>query len=243
MITIENLRFRYPKADSAIFENATADFAACRTWGLIGRNGAGKTTLFDLILGFLAADEGNIHLGISRSDVGFLAQSSMAPSRLKVREVLPFLAACTGDTPKSLIDRFDESLDPQEKEKYERIRDRFFGICSVGERRWLMSSATLLLKRKMFLLDEPTAGVDPESRILIWRRVKRATEQGVVCVVSSHLLDEIAAHTDRFYLVARQSLEDFGDESEFLQRFDAKSMDEAFVKAYSDSLTTPGHSA
>jgi ABC-2 type transport system ATP-binding protein len=85
--------------------------------------------------------------------------------------------------------------------------------------------------RDLFILDEPTAGVDPESRLLIWNRISNLTRAGKAVVVSSHLLDELNERTSRLLFINNGDLKMFSNFADFKTSHGASSADEAFVKA------------
>jgi len=83
----------------------------------------------------------------------------------------------------------------------------------------------------LIILDEPTAGVDPEFRHFIWLGIKHACSEGASVLVSSHYTQEITASCDRFYMLAHHQLEAFHSADQFLARYQATSLDEAFISA------------
>ncbi|MCF5049803.1 ABC transporter ATP-binding protein, partial [Pseudomonas simiae] len=85
----------------------------------------------------------------------------------------------------------------------------------------------------LVILDEPTAGVDPEFRYHIWRCLEGAAAGGVAVLVSSHNVDEIVAHCDDFYMLSQRQFNRFTDTQGFMDAYSANSLDEAFIHAAS----------
>jgi ABC-type branched-subunit amino acid transport system ATPase component len=190
--------------------------------GLIGHNGAGKTTLFDVISGFVRADEGSIHLdGIdvttapaywrSIGGLGRSFQEARLFPTLSVAETIavslerhlanrdPFAAAfrlpaCTDSEARAII-RVDEIIDLLGLEGY---RDRPTGALSTGTRRIVELACILAHKPSLLMLDEPTAGVaqaETEALGPLLRRV--AAETGCAMVVIEHDMAMISSLCDR----------------------------------------------
>jgi ABC-2 type transport system ATP-binding protein len=116
-------------------------------------------------------------------------------------------------------------------DRWREIADRRFGRCSGGERAWLLCALMLFLDRELYLLDEPTVGVDPEFRALIWNRIRLRAREGKTILVSSHLLDEIGQNVDRLILLLAGQVRTFDDVDSFKRFYGKTTADEAFQAA------------
>lgn len=229
MINATGFSFAYAEQkDSAIFQNASLDIAAGTVTAVIGPNGSGKTTLFELILGSLKPTQGEIRVSADANDRVIMPQTISAPWLLSVSEILDFIFSL--NTRGEISEKeFLENLSESEKRRFKKIKDRRFGRCSAGERAWLLSSLLLTLPRKLYILDEPTAGVDPEFRVLIWDRIKRVAERGATILVSTHLLDEVGAHSQRVVMINDTKLIAFSSIADMIQATGTKTSDQAFI--------------
>lgn len=114
---------------------------------------------------------------------------------------------------------------------FQKLRKKKASKCSYGEVRSFISLTLLMTGSDLIMLDEPTAGVDPEFRHYIWLGVKSACREGASVMISSHYTQEIVDNCTRFYMLAHQQLQAFDNADQLLARYQANSLDEAFIKA------------
>ena len=232
IVTLDGVSFEY-KNSPPVLEDVSIDFTGGQVTGILGENGAGKTTLFDIISGTLGVTEGTLSLAMTREQVSYLQQAINLPPALKIREILEMIACfqrLSSTDADILIRRYwsDAMI-----ERYDKIKDRRTGVCSYGEKRSLVVCATLAFghDKQLFILDEPTAGVDVQHRHLIWRLIKDMRSEDRAFVVSSHLIDEIGKNTDAFYLLHDHSARLFTGTEQFIGEYGGTSSEEAFVNA------------
>lgn len=159
-------------------------------YGLLGPNGAGKTTALRIICGLLAPDHGNGHcldvsLGITPRRLGYVPQRGGLYDDLTVTENLRFYARAHGlRWPRAIVaDTLREhGLEPHARQRV--------GLLSGGWRQRVALAASLLHDPQLVLLDEPTAGLDPEAREQFWQRLRERSARGVTLLVTSHYADE-----------------------------------------------------
>lgn len=164
-------------------------------FGFLGPNGSGKTTTIRMLCGLLVPDSGEGQvLGydiLTQSDfiklqVGYMTQHFSLYEELTIRENLDFIARIYGIADyKSHVDKALETMG------MERRQNQLAGQLSGGWKQRLALSAALLHKPKLLLLDEPTAGVDPQARRDFWDQVHRLGSEGVTTLVSTHYMDEV----------------------------------------------------
>lgn len=169
--------------------------AGGEVYGLLGPNGAGKTTTMRMVCGLLAPDAGSITIAgrqaIGSLDVkgfiGYVPQDIALYPDLTAWENLEFLGRLYGLRGKLLAERAGEALELTDLAG--RRNDRL-GAYSGGMKRRLNIAAGLLNHPKLLILDEPTVGVDPQSRHAILERVQEFGRQGLAVVYTTHYMEE-----------------------------------------------------
>jgi len=176
-------------------------------YGLLGPNGAGKTTTLRILATLLAPDSGSVHVaGIDalqdpravRCLMGYVAQEVAIDKILTGRELLQL----QGDLYHLLRHERDQRID----ELVSRLGmadwiDRRCGTYSGGMRRRLDLASGLLHRPRVLVLDEPTVGLDIESRAAIWQVLQELRQQGTTVLLSSHYLEEVEALADRMAII------------------------------------------
>ena len=153
---------------------------------VVGGDGAGKTTLLRSIVGEVALEGGSIDVPDPKG-VGYLTASAGSWSALTVRQNLDFVGGIYGLSGTRLIERRELLLGRAELVE---AGDRLASQLSGGMRRKLGFCMTMLHEPALLVLDEPTTGVDPVSRIDIWRLVSEAAAAGAAVIMSTTYLDE-----------------------------------------------------
>ena len=153
---------------------------------VVGGDGAGKTTLLRSIVGEVALEGGSIDVPDPQG-VGYLTASAGSWSALTVRQNLDFVGGIYGLSGTRLIERRELLLGRAELVE---AGDRLASQLSGGMRRKLGFCMTMLHEPALLVLDEPTTGVDPVSRIDIWRLVSEAAAAGAAVIMSTTYLDE-----------------------------------------------------
>jgi ABC-2 type transport system ATP-binding protein len=133
-----------------------------------------------------------------RDRLGYIAQEVAIDKVLTGRELLKFQAALYHIPPKQISDRIDSVLDLLQLEPY---ADKLAGTYSGGLKKRLDLAAGLLHQPSVLILDEPTVGLDIQSRIAIWEFLRKLRASGVTVLISSHYLEEIDALADRVAII------------------------------------------
>ena len=229
LVTVNDLSFSY--TGKPLIRNINLRLSAGEAVGILGINGAGKTTLFDLICQLRHPCGGEI---INRSKhPTYLTQILTPPPQLKMCEVFELIMHLNAPAPMTLctaqarLYTWSSAL----SNRYRAIAHKKAATCSYGEIRSFFTLTLLLIGSDLIMLDEPTAGVDPEFRHFIWLGIKKACAEGACVLVSSHYTEEIAANCNRFYMLAHQHLEAFTSGDQFLARYGANSLTDAFLNA------------
>lgn len=194
MIRVDRLTKRFGGVTAV--DDLSFDVADGALFALLGANGAGKTTTISGMATLLPRDEGRIwidglELGTDnhqiRERIGVVFQQSLLDPWLTVEENLQ-LRATFSDVPTSRIDELCEQVD------LEHFRGRPYGVLSGGQRRRVDIARALLNQPGTLFLDEPTAGLDPQSRRQVWRTISELRDLfGLTVVLTTHYMEETEA--------------------------------------------------
>jgi len=181
-------------------DGVSIDVPAGQLLGLLGPNGAGKTTLLQLLAGLRRPTSGTVELfggnprdASSRRRLGSTPQETGLPPTLRVHEVIMFVAS-----------HFDNPVaTPELLEQFglTGLDRRQTGGLSGGQKRRLAVALAFVGRPDLVLLDEPTTGLDVESRHALWGAVRRYHEGGGTVVLTSHYLEEVEALAERVIVV------------------------------------------
>lgn len=171
-------------------------------FALLGPNGAGKTTTIEICEGFIKADRGEIRvLGLNprtqteelRPRIGVMLQGGGGYSGIQVRELLRLTAGYNAHPldPEWLIETL--GLNNVAKTPYRRL--------SGGQQQRLSLALALVGRPELIFLDEPTAGMDAQSRLMVWDLIRALKRDGVTVVLTTHLMDEVEALADRVAII------------------------------------------
>ena len=176
-------------------------------YGLLGPNGAGKTTTLRILATLLAPDRGSVQVdGVDalkhprevRRLLGYVAQEVAIDKILSGRELLQLQGDLYHLKRTDRDHRIDDLIDRLGMDPW---IDRRCGTYSGGMRRRLDLAAGLLHRPRLLILDEPTVGLDIESRSAIWQLLNQLVEAGTSVLLSSHYLEEIEALADRMAII------------------------------------------
>ena len=218
-ITISHLAFHYPRQEGVCFENLNLDIADGESFGLFGPNGAGKTTLMHLMTGLLNYTEGSIrlrghemknHAKSVNQLFGFVPQDFSFYPELSARENLAFYGAWYGLGQQACHERTEELLRILDMADF---ADRYLHNFSGGMKRRVNLAIGVMHKPKILFLDEPTVGVDVQSRHAIIQYLKGLNASGTTLIYTSHQLEEAAelctwiALLDKGKIIAHDNLD------------------------------------
>lgn len=166
----------------------------------LGPNGAGKSTTLKMIMGLRQPDEGEVLLFNSspnqqsiKNKIGYTSQDLSFPAYLQVKEVLQFVQAHYSHPVQlnEILQRFDLT----------RLQKEAAGSLSGGEKRRLGLACALIGKPEILILDEPTTGLDIESRLTLWSEIQKFKNSGGTVLLSTHDLNEVSAIATRILLI------------------------------------------
>ncbi|WP_458113830.1 ABC transporter ATP-binding protein [Arthrobacter sp. R1-13] len=205
VIAAENLTKRF--GDVAAVDGISFSVPAGESFGLLGPNGAGKSTTMKMIGGVTQRTSGSLSImGLDpdsngpevRAHLGVVPQQDNLDEELRVRDNLLVYGRYFGLPMSYLKPKADELLEfAQLTEKAKSKVDALSG----GMKRRLTIARSLINEPRILLLDEPTTGLDPQARHILWDRLFRLKEQGVTLIVTTHYMDEAEQLCDRLIVV------------------------------------------
>lgn len=206
-VFIQNLQKRYGSVEAV--KDISFGIEPGEIFGLLGPNGAGKTTTLRILCTLSTPDAGVVEVsGISvldnpraaRRRLGYVAQE-VAPDKVLTGRELLQLQAALYHLPNAVVkQRIDTVLNLLGLQEY---ADKKTGTYSGGLRKRLDLAAGLLHAPDVLVLDEPTVGLDIESRFVVWDFLRQLRELGTTVLITSHYLEEIDALADRVAIIDR----------------------------------------
>jgi ABC-2 type transport system ATP-binding protein len=188
---------------------------------LLGPNGAGKTTLVRLLLGLIRPQAGRVALWgmppashAARVRVGVMLQVGRVPEMLTVREHVHLFSSYYG-TPVPVAETLARA-------GVAEFADRRFGQLSGGQRQRALFALAICGRPDLLVLDEPTVGLDVESRRAVWVGVRALIARGCAVLLTTHYLEEADAVADRVVILNRGAVIQDGSPREIKQRIGAR---------------------
>jgi ABC-2 type transport system ATP-binding protein len=174
-------------------------------FGLLGPNGAGKTSSLSAVEGLLQPDSGAITIGgfnnreqplHARANMGVQLQSTSFQPELTVAEIIQLYAGIYG------LNYTSEQLDAVFEEiKLEQSSKKRFGQLSGGQQQRVSLFIATIHNPSLVLLDEPTTGLDPQSRRQLWERIEAMRDKGHAILLTTHSMEEAEAVCDRVAII------------------------------------------
>jgi ABC-2 type transport system ATP-binding protein len=199
-VVVRDLRKRYGRLEAV--RGVNLDVEEGEIFGLLGPNGAGKTTTVECLIGLREPDEGSIQIcGIDarryprdvKKKIGAALQSTALQDKITPREALGLFGAFYGNAaaPQTLLERFsiaDKADEP-------------FDALSGGQRQRLALALAFVNGPELVFLDEPTAGLDPQSRRELHGEIQQMKQDGHTVVLTTHYLEEAEQLCDRVAII------------------------------------------
>ena len=212
LLRLDSLRKSY--GQRLAVDDLSLEVAPGEILGLLGPNGAGKTTTVHMIAGLLAPDGGSVTIDVDgdrgaptisavRRHLGVAPQTLALYDELSGLENLRFFGSLYRVDRRTLSERIDEIL--ESVGLTERAGDRI-ATYSGGMKRRLNLAAALLHRPALLVVDEPTAGVDPQSRNAILETIASLRERGTAIIYTTHYMEEAARLCDRVAVVDHGSV-------------------------------------
>ena len=211
--------------DTTAVDNISMSVAKGELFGLLGPNGAGKSTLTKMISGMLNPTSGTIKVGNYsiqnkpmkvKEILGVVPQDIVLYDYLNAKENLSFYGRLYGLSGKKLKNRINELLKFTQLD--EKAVKRHVSTYSGGMKRRVNIAAALLHEPQVILLDEPTAGLDPQNKHALWEIIQSLKEQGKTIVLTTHMMDEAEELCSRVAIMDHGKIIALGSPSQLVKK-------------------------
>ncbi|HEU4978858.1 MAG TPA: ATP-binding cassette domain-containing protein [Solirubrobacteraceae bacterium] len=234
-VTVEDLEVRFGEVRAV--DGISFTVGDGEVYGLLGPNGAGKTSTLRVLTTLLPADAGAARVagfdvardGLQvRARIGYVPQALSADGALTAQENLEFYARVTGVPRGQRRERIAQAVEAMD---LGAMLGRLARTLSGGMLRRLEIGSALLNRPRVLFLDEPTVGLDPSARALVWERLHALrADAGTTIVVTTHLMEEAERHCERLAIMDRGRIVASGDPADLRARHDAASLENVFMK-------------
>jgi ABC-2 type transport system ATP-binding protein len=235
-VDIKNLGFRYPGSDGDLLSHLNLSIEKGESFGLFGPNGAGKTTLMNLMTGVLNASEGEVSIlghkiGTPSKKVnrlfGFVPQDFSFYRELSPVENLEFYGAWAGLDKKRIQKRTEELLNIL---GLEEVKDKEVNKFSGGMKRRVNLAIGVIHNPAVLFLDEPTVGVDVQTRHAIISYLKELNDNGTTLIYTSHQLNEAEALCRQIALIDTGKIIAGGTLEGLCKKYKTTNLEELFLE-------------
>ncbi|HRF28193.1 MAG TPA: ABC transporter ATP-binding protein [Candidatus Saccharibacteria bacterium] len=200
MVSVKDLVKRYD--GKAVVDGISFEVKKGEIFGILGPNGAGKTTTLEMMETLRPIDGGSVFIdGVDveagpdtiKRLIGVQPQSPAFQDKTKIREVIELFAAAYGE--KVDVMQFLRDVELEDK------ANSFVEQLSGGQKQRLSITTALVHGPKVFFLDEPTTGLDPQARRNLWSLIENIRERGVSVIMTTHYMDEAEILCDRIAIM------------------------------------------
>jgi len=234
-LEIADLVKRYPTGTEAL-RDVSLNIETGEFFGLLGPNGAGKSTLIHCSTGLAQPTSGSIrifgndaidHYEEARLAVGLAPQDLNLDWFLTAEETLDYHGGYFGMPKRERRERTKELLDTF---SLTEKRDDRTQTLSGGMKRRLILARALMHRPRLLILDEPTAGVDVELRLELWRYVQQINEEGTTILLTTHYLEEAERLCDRIAFISDGQIVAQGTSAELASEYGVSSLEDAYLE-------------
>jgi ABC-2 type transport system ATP-binding protein len=199
-LIIEGLTKSY--GNNKVLNHLSLELRQGEIFGILGRNGVGKTTFLESIVGLRTYEASRVEIlgldadrqrKILTNKIGVQPQEAALMQRQKVHEIMELFASFYEEPTDvdGILDEYD----------MRGISAKYVKDLSVGQRQRLLIALSLVGNPSILILDEPTAGLDPQVRLLIWENVKKLRNQGKTILITTHHMEEASELCDRIAIL------------------------------------------
>ncbi len=241
IIEVKDLYKEYPGGTKAVqgvsFEVQRGEF-----FGFLGPNGAGKSTTMNMLVNLVKKTSGSIKIDGFSIDtdadeiykrVGFAMQEVGLDETATAREMLQLHGRLYHMKPAEIEEQIKSLLKLVELEK---VADRYASTYSGGMRRRFDLALSLIHKPSVLFLDEPTTGLDPHARQLIWSHLRELNKQGMTIFLTTHFMEEAEELCDRIAIMDGGKIVTEGTVEQLLKKHKAKNLEEVFLKTTGSNI-------
>lgn len=230
-VEIRNLTKRF--GDFTAVDNISFNVRRGEIFGFLGANGAGKTTAMRILCGLSRPTSGegtvagydiNTQQEKIKRRIGYMSQKFSLYPDLTVRENIRLFGGIYGLRDKEIKEKTDTLLSMLDMRQE---RDKLAGSLPLGWKQKLALSIAMIHDPEIIFLDEPTGGVDPETRRRFWEMIYDASEKGTTVFVTTHYMDE-AEYCDRVSVMVDGRIAALDSPERLKEMYRAENMDEVF---------------
>lgn len=217
IVKVKDLHKKY--GDKEVVKGISFDVEKGETFGILGPNGAGKTTTLEMIETLRPIDKGTVTVsGVNVAEhpqkirymIGVQTQSTAFMDKVKLTELLEQQAAAYGEKVDPLVLLREVNLENQASNYIENL--------SGGQRQRFSIAAALVHKPKVFFLDEPTTGLDPQARRRLWDLIQRVKKQGMTVILTTHYMEEAEMLCDRVAIMDEGTIVELDTPKNLIQK-------------------------
>lgn len=240
IVEISNLSKRYGKSSSLAIDGINLDCYEGEIVGLLGKNGAGKSTTIKCLTGFFPFEKGTIKICDNnivlnpieaKKNLGYVPDNRAMFEKMTGIEYINFIADLHKTSLEDRLSRVDEM---QTIFKLgDKINDSISSY-SHGMKQKICLMASLIHNPKLWLLDEPLTGLDPQTTKALHKYMKKYKEEGNAVLYSSHNLHAIEKTCDRAYIINNGKIVENIDINEFKKNNPDKSLESVFIEEFED---------
>lgn len=241
IIEVRDLTKTYPGGTQAV-QGISFDVKEGEFFGFLGPNGAGKTTSMNMLVRLVNKTSGSIVIdGIDLDKnpneiykrIGFAMQEVGLDETATAREMFD-LHGRLYHLPKARI--AEQTAKLLKLVELEKVADKYASTYSGGMRRRLDLALSLIHEPRILFLDEPTQGLDPHARRLIWDHLRDLNEQGMTVFLTTHFMEEAEELCDRIAIMDKGKIVTTGTVDELVKQHDAKNLEDVFLKTTGSNL-------
>jgi ABC-2 type transport system ATP-binding protein len=245
LVLVDELVVRFGEVEAVA--GVSFEVGGGEAFGLLGPNGAGKTTTIRVLTTLLRPTAGRafvaghdvVREGLAvRQSIGYVPQAISIDGALTAYENLEFYGRATGVPRRERRGRIEEAVEAMQLESF---LDRLGRTLSGGMLRRLEIATALLKRPAVLFLDEPTVGLDPTARRLVWDRLEALRAQaGTTILVTTHQMEEAERQCDRIAIMDRGRMAAEGSPAKLRARYGVPALEDVFAEATGGTLEEGG---
>ena len=242
IVEIKGLSKKYRKAKSFAIDEINLECHAGEIVGLLGKNGAGKSTTIKCLTGFFNFEKGNIKICDhdikknpidAKNNLGYVPDNRATFEKMTGMEYINFIADLH-EVPEELrVERIEEM---QEIFKLGDKINNLISSYSHGMKQKVCLMASLIHNPKLWLLDEPLTGLDPQTSKALHKYMNKYREKGNAVLYSSHNLDAVEKTCDRAYVINNGKIVANINIADFRKNNPGKSLETAFIEKFGEDI-------